>query len=278
MFPSERLGVAVLTNTGAAYAGSPFTDASLPSQVGITIDGSDNVWMPVTANSSVVEFSHAGAVLSGTTGFQSGITQPPSGAIAANSAGHIFIEQPSNATDMLSNGSVSAIGNPGAAINGAMNRMAVDGLGNLWLPQRDGQFLLKADSVLVTANVSQINAPSWRNPSGIAIDGAERVWVTNQGVIQSGADIKGNVIAFTNSGSLLSPSSTGFLLNETGATVTTYPVGIGVDRSGNVWVANSYGPTGVIGQSTVQEFIGAAVPTVTPIALAVKNNTVGVKP
>jgi hypothetical protein len=273
-------GVAVLTNTGAAYSTSPFTDASLPSQTGITIDGSDNVWLPVNQNTSVVEFSHAGAVLSGTTGFLSGLSGGLPGAIAANSAGHIIIEESAQATDLLSNGSLSAVGNPGAYLGaGGSNRMAIDGLGNMWMAlNQSGQYLLKTNSVLTSStNATTFTAPSYLNPGGIAVDGGENVWVATQGS-SSGTIVKSNLTEFTNSGLLLSPSSTGFLLNESGATNVVYPTGLGIDRSGNVWVANSYGPTGVNGQSTVQEFVGAAVPTVTPLALAVKNNTVGVKP
>jgi DNA-binding beta-propeller fold protein YncE len=48
--------------------------------------------------------------------------------------------------------------------------------------------------------------------------------------------------------------------------------GIGVDPSGNIWVANNTATGGVF------EIVGAAAPTVTPIALALKNGTIGAKP
>ena len=46
-----------------------------------------------------------------------------------------------------------------------------------------------------------------------------------------------------------------------------------LDGSGNVWVSggNSF-------QGSVVEFIGAAVPVVTPLAVGVKNNMLGTRP
>jgi len=48
------------------------------------------------------------------------------------------------------------------------------------------------------------------------------------------------------------------------------PNGIAVDGSGNVWVAN--------GSNNAVELIGAATPVVTPIAVALANNTLGARP
>ena len=50
-----------------------------------------------------------------------------------------------------------------------------------------------------------------------------------------------------------------------------------IDPSGNVWVANDVAAMASVG-SSVFELVGAASPTVTPIALALKNGTVGAKP
>jgi hypothetical protein len=60
--------------------------------------------------------------------------------------------------------------------------------------------------------------------------------------------------------------STGF----TSATMIN-PNSISIDGSGNVWVGNN-------GNSTVSEFLGAAVPVVTPLAQGVATNTLGTRP
>jgi hypothetical protein len=44
-----------------------------------------------------------------------------------------------------------------------------------------------------------------------------------------------------------------------------------VDLSGNLWVANE-------GDDTLRQFVGAAVPVVTPLVTGVINNTLGSKP
>jgi hypothetical protein len=49
------------------------------------------------------------------------------------------------------------------------------------------------------------------------------------------------------------------------------PFSLAIDGSGNVWVSNNTG-------NSVTEIVGAAAPVVTPLALAVKNNTLGKRP
>ena len=52
---------------------------------------------------------------------------------------------------------------------------------------------------------------------------------------------------------------------------STNPMALAIDGSGDVWVTNN-------GNSSVTEFIGAGVPVVTPLAVGVKNNTLGTRP
>jgi sugar lactone lactonase YvrE len=94
------------------------------------------------------------------------------------------------------------------------------------------------------------------SPVGVAVDGLGNVWVANQ---------SGNTVTeFSNAAAVVS-GSTGY----GGATGTAS--GIAIDGSGNVWVGNST-------QGSVTVYIGAATPVVTPLAVAVKNNTVGARP
>jgi hypothetical protein len=72
------------------------------------------------------------------------------------------------------------------------------------------------------------------------------------------------VAELSNGGAALSPS-TGYQGN------LNSPLGIGVDGSGDIWVSNS-------GNNSVGEFIGAGAPVVTPLAVGVKNNTLGTRP
>jgi hypothetical protein len=73
------------------------------------------------------------------------------------------------------------------------------------------------------------------------------------------------VSEFSNSGATLSPP-TGFMggfLNE--------PLAVAVEGSGNVWVSN-------VSSRNITEFVGAAVPVVTPLSVGVKNGTLGTRP
>jgi hypothetical protein len=56
------------------------------------------------------------------------------------------------------------------------------------------------------------------------------------------------------------------------------PSDVAVDSSGNVWVPNAFVPVTYANGNNIVEFVGAAVPVVTPISLAVKNGTIGARP
>jgi hypothetical protein len=96
------------------------------------------------------------------------------------------------------------------------------------------------------------------------------VWVTNNP--SSPGSVAEVVGTGTNIGTVLSPASSTPPLGFSHAGIASAS-GITIDPSGNVWVANSVATTG-----GVFEIVGAAAPTVTPIALALKNGTVGKKP
>jgi hypothetical protein len=106
-------------------------------------------------------------------------------------------------------------------------------------------------------------------PFYIAMDGASAAWVANS----TGA---GGVSAFANDGTAIS-SSTGFYGGTYNNGTTTYqrsfksPRGIAVDGSGNVWVANT-------AATYVTVMVGAAMPTVTPLSVGIKNGTLASKP
>jgi len=120
-------------------------------------------------------------------------------------------------------------------------------------------------------------------PHYLAVDGSGNIWVGNQGgTVGSTAGVSGGIAELSSTGTVLSPTSStqpGF-----GHSTLNAAAGVGVDPSGNVWIANNvaYAPAVSGGTaavpSLVVELVGAASPTVTPIALALKNSAVGVKP
>ena len=113
---------------------------------------------------------------------------------------------------------------------------------------------------------------SLASPRFLAVDGSGNVWASNFNST--------SVSELSSSGTILSPQTSG----TAPANVLGYahsglssPTGITIDPSGNVWIANDVAATASVGAS-VFELVGAASPTVTPIALALKNGTVGVRP
>ncbi len=107
------------------------------------------------------------------------------------------------------------------------------------------------------------------SPRYVAVDGAGNIWAPNHG--GSGTAIS----EFSSTGAILSPVNSGTAPFQ--AVGFSHP-GLAsclqgaIDPSGNVWVANNSATAGVF------ELVGAAAPTVTPIALALKNSAVGAKP
>jgi sugar lactone lactonase YvrE len=122
----------------------------------------------------------------------------------------------------------------------------------------------------VTVGTNYGSASSVNKPTYVAVDGVGNVWVTNN--TSSPGSVTEIVGTGTNIGTILSPVSATPPLGFSHAGIASAS-GIAIDPSGNVWVANAVATTG-----GVFEIVGAAAPTVTPIALALKNNAVGAKP
>jgi streptogramin lyase len=113
---------------------------------------------------------------------------------------------------------------------------------------------------------------SLAGPRFLAVDGSGNVWASNFNA--------NSVSELSSSGTILSPQTTGTVpavaLGYVHEGIAS-PTGITIDPSGNVWIANDVAATATTGAS-VFELVGAAAPAVTPIALALKNGTVGAKP
>jgi hypothetical protein len=103
-----------------------------------------------------------------------------------------------------------------------------------------------------------------------AIDGAGNVWVGNDGFSLLNSI---GLVEVSNSGTTLS-GTTGFMTEQPppGSIYGFVSVsGLGVDGSGNVWEALSRYPF-------VLQYVGVATPVVTPLAVGVKNGTLGMRP
>jgi hypothetical protein len=154
------------------------------------------------------------------------------------------------------------------------------GSGGIWYANRAGNNLTFLSLTGTTVN-SGVAYPTTTPtialsaPKFVAVDGAGNVW-TGANNETSPASIS----ELSSTGTVLSPVNTGNtpfnVLGFSHAGLTTV-AGVAIDPSGNVWAADGLA-TGTTSGASVFELVGAGAPTVTPIALAVKNATVAKKP
>jgi sugar lactone lactonase YvrE len=114
------------------------------------------------------------------------------------------------------------------------------------------------------------------SPSGVALDGVGNVWVVNRlSSATSGANGVSEFVPTTTAAGVttvtpLSPSAAGVYGFGSGAGIggANQPV---IDGSGNLWITTTAG-------SYLNFLVGVAAPVVTPTAVALKNNTIAVRP
>jgi hypothetical protein len=167
--------------------------------------------------------------------------------------------------------------------------LAVDNGDNAFFPEKnlDALYLVAQGTVNVTtrgreqngayANLTilpgQLSAPSW-----VAVDGANTIWVSNTG--DAGASTGGKpgtgLVQFTDAGAVMTSA---YL---TGAPLLTSPTtcltSVAIDPSGNIWSAEGTGQGTCLSANYINEYVGLAAPTRTPISVAKGNSGVGVKP
>ncbi|MDR3735693.1 MAG: Ig-like domain-containing protein [Acidobacteriaceae bacterium] len=143
--------------------------------------------------------------------------------------------------------------------------VAIDASNQLWVANDPSSSYFLTVYNKTNSTFTNISNSCLQKPGFIAIDGNGNAWVTNLNVI-SGTNY--GVCVFNASGTLIS-NAVGY--NAHGVNTQR---GIAIDPSGNVWLT-SYTSSASL---TVTELVGAAAPAVTPIALAIKNHQVGIRP
>jgi hypothetical protein len=236
--------VSELSSTGQLLGGGPYTGGGIVSPWSIAIDGPGNVWVASSGSPAVItKLSSAGAVLSGTTGYTGGGLSG-SLVIAIDGSANAWIGDGSSANNVVklsSSGSVLSGAN-GYVLSTLPRGIAMDGLGNAWVPSNSLFEVSNSGSLTSSSNgytSGGIKAPYY----GVAIDGLGDVWVANT---------NNSVSQFGNTGSAISPT-TGYTGGQQG-----FGWGIAIDGSGDTWVANFTG-------GSITELIGAATPVITPI-------------
>jgi streptogramin lyase len=299
--------ISELSSSGKAISGSAgYTGGGLNAPWGIAIDTSGNVWVTdpiVIGGGTLSKFSSTGTALSA-SGFTGNGLSDPFG-VAVNGAGVVWVANYKTTSAFTSSGGTQT-GSPYGPGTGTHNfyNIAIDSTtsNDVWMSDKDANAVaeFKSNGNTVGSYATSGQNETWgvaidstphvwvsnsgnnsvteltssgtavanytggglNSPQGIAIDGLGNVWVANAG--PAGTPGK-SVTELNNSGAAFSPS-TGFI----GGAMSS-PFSLAIDGSGNVWVSNN-------SSNSVTEIVGAAAPVLTPLALAVKNTKLGVRP
>ena len=253
----------------------------------LTTDPSGNVWMTDFYGNTIVKLSPSGTILSPT------VTSPPlnlpgytagglnaSLHLASDAGGNIWIPSSGALVEVDNNGNAltGAAGITGGGLSGnTAGGVAIDHAGNAWVTGPTTSTLIKVNSSrgVLSPGVGY-TAPSLATPSQVAVDGDGNVFVSNYG--------PGGLTEFSNNGTLLSGpygyTGGGILYNNTISYGMSYGFGMQVDSSGDLWTVEISGQINgfLFSDNSVYEFIGIAAPAVTPLSVALKNNTLGTRP
>lgn len=257
---------------GQKISGPPgFLGGGLDNPYGIAIDSTGNAWAANFGGNSLSEFesnASGGLALSGGSGYGNQVLAGPAG-IAADTSGNVWTANYAAATGGLAEAVPSTMpGQPptvtlfsGGGLNSPYG-VAIDGSGDVWATNRGGPGSVSEFTSTGTAitGKSGYSGGGLDNPYGIAIDGGGNVWAANNG---------------GNSNSISEISSAGTTISGANGYVNLEmfsPYGIAIDGSGNVWVASddNVGP--------LTEFVGAAVPVVTPLSAGSTYKELGTRP
>jgi len=252
--------VTEFSNGGSVLSGtSGYTGGGLNRPYGVAVDGTGNVWVANEVGTSVTKLSSSGGILSGTNGYSVGGAGVPWG-IAIDSSGNAWVSNDTgtSVTKLSSTGTASSFSGGGLADTAGV---AIDSSGNAWFANSLGMTVTELSTAgAVLSGASGFSAVGLSTPLGIAFDGSDNAWIT---------DSASNTITELNgTGSNLSTPD-GYVASSLGG-----PGGVAIDGSGNVWIANRSTLSG----NSVTELVGAGTPTVTPLAVAVKNNALGARP
>jgi sugar lactone lactonase YvrE len=253
-------------NTGYGFVDATGTDARFHAPFGIAVDAAGTVYVGDEYNYRIRKISSAGAVTTlagnGISGFVNGQGASaefvnPEG-VALDAAGNIYVaDNPAHAirkvtpagvvTTLAGNGIPGYADGTGAAAQ--FNRpvaLAVDASGNVYVADNMNNRIRKITPAGVVSTLAGDGVAGYRegigvaaefnNPSGIAVDAAGNVYVSdryNQAIRKITPD--GNVSTFAG-GNPIAGGADG-----TGIAVQfNYPWGVAVDASGNVYVGDTF--------------------------------------
>jgi hypothetical protein len=225
--------------TGATVQQVASATTALEESYGLTVDGSNNIWVANEQSSSninggsgnIVKFSNTGQLLSGASGYTAGGIYYPQG-LAADTTGNVWVVDYGDSLMSLLSSSGSAVNGSTAWGSGQLFlpvAVAVDASHNAWVANQSASTITR-----ISPDGSKVTQISCCNgASGLAVDQGGNVWVANY---------------FGNSISEVSSAGAVLLNGQTGGGVD-HPQAVAIDGAGRVWVGNYH-------KSTVSEFAG----------------------
>ena len=214
------------------------------------------------APTAVVEVDQSGDGLAFLPG--GGLDAPKS--LAFDQAGNIWVANSGaqTVTKLQPDGTFlsGASGFTGGGLDGPL-AIAIDGFGNAWVANGNSPSITKLSPLGVPDPNSPFTGGGLRFLGDIAIDGAGNVWAGSSDAAVS--ELNGVT------GAAMSTAKGYFPGVDSVGNYATYIFAVAIDGSGNVWMAG-------YDDSNVSELVGAGTPTVTPLVVAAKNNTIGVMP
>ncbi len=264
-----------ISNTGVPASGSPFLaniSDSLPAYA-LNLDGAGNVW--IGANTAVYELSPSGSVLSPlpngdplpSGAAPTGIALDPSNNVwVADAANNDLVELNSTGTRVTTVGGTADFYEP--------NGVAIDANRNVWAANLGNNNFTKY-APIGTPQFTYTQADTPTQPSNplltfVGIDGAGNSWISmQQAACDDTSTVCLGVAEVSGAGTQL--SGPGYAIQGFQSSQSATANSVAIDGSGDVWIANTFA-------QNVTELVGAATPVVTPLALAVSSNSLGVRP
>ena len=257
LFITTYYGI-VATVPNGTTSGTSASFVSEPKVVGMGLDSDANVYYVDALNNELIGVSETGGLTSSHIG---GGISADTNYTALDGSGNIWATNANNSLSKFSAGG-GAISLSGGFTGGGLDSprgLTFDSGGNAWTANYSGNSLSEFNSSgTAVSGTSGYTGGGLNHPVALSADGLNHLWVANA---------TGNSISEFN-------ASNGAALTGTSAITSSglsTPNSIAVDGSGNVWVGST-------SAASLTEFLGAAAPVVTPLAAAVKNNTLATRP
>ncbi len=149
--------------------------------------------------------------------------------------------------------------------------LALDSMGNVWVANYFGGAASKFSSTGAPAAAGGYSAAGLHESFGIAVDGQDSVWITNENGAPGGGNPAGSVVHLSSSGANLSGSG------YTGGGIY-YPIAVAAASGGDIWVADHANSTASLLASNGTAISGSAgyatsaLPFTTAVAVDANQN------